>query len=239
MEWIVDLFKQLSNIDFSIAVLISFFAGLLTGFDPCRIGMASSVLVFQNKSKNKVIFSTSLAIMISFIITFTTLGIISILLGEQIIEWFKEYERMFNSFLSIIFVSMGLYMLGLRLYHILKVLPFTIIYFSFKQRKSKQSQLSHPITKAYSLGTLFAFTAIPCTTPMFLAMITYFIVEQSIFQSVFLLFIFGVGHSLPFLVIGWLSEILESTRWMATWHHILNRIIGLILIFIGIYFVFE
>jgi len=116
MEWIVDFLKQLSNIDFSIAVFISFFAGLLTGFDLCRVGMASSVLVFQNKSKKKVIFSTSLVIMISFIITFTILGIISIFLGEQIIEWFKEYENMFNNFLAIIFASMGLYMLGLRLY---------------------------------------------------------------------------------------------------------------------------
>ncbi|WP_202708530.1 cytochrome c biogenesis CcdA family protein [Sporosalibacterium faouarense] len=239
MEWIVDFLKQLSNIDFSIAVFISFFAGLLTGFDLCRVGMASSVLVFQNKSKKKVIFSTSLVIMISFIITFTILGIISIFLGEQIIEWFKEYENMFNNFLAIIFASMGLYMLGLRLYHILKLLPFTIVYFSFKQKKRKQRQLNHPITKAFSLGTLFAFTAIPCTTPMFLAMITYFIVKQSIFQSVVLLFIFGVGHSLPFLVIGWLAGILENTRWMARWHQILNRIIGLILIFIGIYFVFE
>ncbi len=238
MEWILDSIKQLYNIDFSIAVLISFFAGLLTGFDPCRIGMTSSVLVFQNKSK-KVIFSTSLVIMIGFITTFTILGIISVLLGEQIIGWFKEYESMFNYILAIIFLSMGLYMLGLRLYYITKLLPFTIVNFSYKQKRDKQKQLNHPIPKAFSLGSLFAFTAIPCTSPMLLAMITYFIVKQSIIESFFLLFIFGLGHSLPFLVIGWLFGVLKNRAWMAYCHHIINRLIGLILILIGIYFIFE
>jgi len=50
MEWIFELLKQLSNMDFVVAMLISCFAGLFTGLDPCWIGTASSVLVFQQSN---------------------------------------------------------------------------------------------------------------------------------------------------------------------------------------------
>lgn len=236
MEWIIDFLNQLTNTNFYVAVLISFLAGLLTGFDPCWFGIASSVLAFQNKpNKNREYFLPLLTIMIGFITSFTILGLISIFLGEHLITRFKEFESIFNYILAIIFISMGIYLLDIFPYHVFITKgPIRI-----KQKKDKQKHLCRSIPKLFSLGALFAFTAIPCTAPMFLAIISYFIIKQSILESFLLFFIFGIGHSLPFLIIGLLFGVIERKAWIAHYHSLVNRLFGLMLMLFGIYFIFE
>lgn len=102
--------------------------------------------------------------MVSFTVTFTILGIVSILFGEQVIEWMEKYEGIFHRFLALLFFVIGFYVLGIRVYHILRLFPFKIV--SFYAKQGKPQKLKHPVLKAYSLGTLFGLAPSPCTTPM-------------------------------------------------------------------------
>jgi cytochrome c-type biogenesis protein len=53
MEWAFETLRQLGEFQFPVALLISFLAGVVTSFNPCMLGMASSVMAFQDDSKKK------------------------------------------------------------------------------------------------------------------------------------------------------------------------------------------
>lgn len=64
-------------------IIVSFSVGLLTSFNPCMLGMASSIFTFKGESKNKSILPITLTFMISFTLTFTILGVVSIFLVSK------------------------------------------------------------------------------------------------------------------------------------------------------------
>lgn len=107
MEWATHIIDQLANIHFSIALIVSFSVGLLTSFNPCMLGMASSIFAFKGESKNKSILPITLTFMISFTLTFTILGVVSIFFGEQVLEWTEQYEDLFHNFLGFLFLLIG------------------------------------------------------------------------------------------------------------------------------------
>lgn len=137
------------------------------------------------------------------------------------------------------FVAIGCYVIGFKFRHFFRWLPFKIVSFYARQGKLKRNEVHRPLIEAYSLGTLFGLTPSPCTTPMILAMIAYTSVTGSIASSALLLLVYGMGHGIPFLIIGWMTGALKSTGWMERWHQILNKGIGVGLILIGFYFFLE
>lgn len=239
MEWVTQTIDQLTNVHFSVALLVSFIAGVVTSFNPCMIGMASSIFAFQKESKNKSILPITLSFMISFTITFTVIGVISILFGEQVISLTEQYEGIFNQFLALLFFLIGLYVLGFKFHHFSRLFPLKIVSFYAKQEKPKQQKLKHPVIKAYSLGTLFGLAPSPCTTPMIIAMIAYATLTGSLIQSSLLLLMYGIGHGMPFLIIGWMTVILKNTEWMKKWQQLSSKVIGIGLLLVGLYFFFE
>lgn len=234
MDWAFEIIRQLGEFKFFIALLISFLAGLVTSFNPCMLGMASSVMAFQDDSKKKGHFPIIFTFMLSFSITLTLLGVVSSFFGDQILHWNEEYGDTFYNLLAMIFILLGCYLIGLRLHHLLQWLPFKIIAFYSKQTKQKKSK--HPIIKAYSLGTLFGLTPSPCTTPMILAMLAYTSVTGSVALGGLLLLAYGIGHSIPFLIIGWVTGAVKRAGWMVRWHRMLNKGLGVVLILIGFYY---
>lgn len=239
MEWASEIINQLANLHISIALLASFVTGLFTSFNPCMLGMASSVIAFQDESRKKSVLPIALTFMISFMVTFTVLGVVSVFFGEQVLEWTEKYGETFHHLLAVVFVIIGCYMIGFRFRHLLRWLPFKIVSFYSKQGNPKRNEVHQPLIKAYSLGTLFGLTPSPCTTPMILAMIAYTSVTGSISSSALLLLVYGIGHGISFLIIGWMAGALKSTGWMERWHQILNKGIGVGLMLISLYFFLE
>lgn len=239
MEWATHIIDQLANIHFSVALFASFSVGLLTSFNPCMLGMASSIFAFKGEFKNKSIFPITLAFMISFTVTLTILGVVSIYFGEQVLEWTEQYEDFFHKILGFLFLFIGFYVLGLRFHHFLVLFPFRVIFYYAKPEKSKQQKSRNPIVKAYSLGTLFGLTPSPCTTPMIIAMIAFASISGSLVKSTLLLLVYGIGHGTPFLIIGWLTRVLKNTGWMIRWQRLLSKAIGIGLFLVGLYFFFE
>jgi cytochrome c-type biogenesis protein len=138
-----------------------------------------------------------------------------------------------------LFILLGIYLLGLRLHHLLNSMPFSLVAFYLKQDKKKYSHRRNPVIKAYSLGTLFGLTPSPCTTPVIIAMITYTTLKGSVLLGGFLLLAYGLGHSIPFLVVGGLTGIFKHRGWMIRWHRLINKGLGITFIVIGFYFLFR
>jgi len=161
MQWAFESISQLSQYPFSFAVLVSFVAGLITSFNPCMLGMASSITTFQNDSDKKMQNAVRFTFIISFAITLTLLGLISSYFGNRILTWNQQYGHTLYSIVAIIFFILGCYILGLRMHYLFRRLPFQFIMFYSKQKKNWRPQSVHPVVKAYSLGTLFGLTPSP------------------------------------------------------------------------------
>lgn len=241
MEWAFEMIQQLANYQFFIAILVSLVAGFLTSLDPCVLGMASSVFAFQDKDKNKNMLPVAIVFLTSFTLAFTLLGTVSIYFGDQILSWSKESEEVFRFIIGTILVITGSLLIGIKFQDIFKYLPFIIVsFYSNRKRKFKSStvQSADSVLKAGSLGTVFGLTPWPCSSAMILATITYSSATGSIGKGIVLLVMYGIGHSIPFLLIGWFSTLLNSDRLIRI-KQVLNIIIGLGLIVFGFYFYFK
>jgi cytochrome c-type biogenesis protein len=237
LEWAFQTLEQLANFNYPVAILISFAAGLVTSVNPCMLGMASSILAFQNEEKSKSPVPIILTFMLSFAMTLTLLGIVGSFFGDKVLQLNRQFGSSLYSIIAMVFVLIGLYIIGLRLHHILKFLPFKIVAFYSKKVQKKKDEV-HPLAKAYSLGTLFGLTPSPCTTPMIIAMLAYTTVTGSVLLGGILLFAYGIGHGIPFLVIGLMSGTFKRRGWVVRWHRLINKGIGIGLILVGLFFFF-
>lgn len=235
----IETINQIADIPFWLAIFISFFVGFVTSFNPCMIGMASSIIAFHEQSKINKLLPLTLTLMISFTVTLTLLGIISSFFGEKILEWNEQNSAVFHILLAVVFALLGLYVIGLRMRHIFLWLPIKIVSFYAKQNKITAQKQNHLMIKGTFLGTLFGVTPNPCTTPMVLAMIAYTTMTGSIVFGALLLFVFAIGHSIPFLLIGWITGAMKQWKWLLRWQKLFVKGVGFGLILIGLLFFME
>ncbi|WP_050182531.1 cytochrome c biogenesis CcdA family protein [Domibacillus robiginosus] len=236
MEWAFKYIQELTQYKFSMALIISFGTGLVSSFNPCMIGMGTSIIAFQ-KNAHKKSNATILLFMISFSGMLAAIGLVASFFGNQILTISEEYGKVFHIILSLVFVSLGCYMIGVKVLHIFKWLPFKIFLFYSAKQKQRSKRVPQSV-KICSLGALFAITPSPCTTPMILAMVAYTSFTQSPLLGSILLFVYGLGHSFPFLLIGNLTNMLNK-KVFHQWHRVVNIGLGCMIILYGIYFLFE
>jgi cytochrome c-type biogenesis protein len=237
MEWAFQNLQQLSEFNFYAAVAISFFAGVVTSVNPCMLGMASSVLSFQHHLSRRGQLVIGLIFMGSFALTLTLLGWVSSYFGDRVFQWNQMYGSSLYMVLGIVFIGIGCYIWGLRMRHLMRHIPIRIVAFYTKQSTNKNTQV-HPGFKAASLGSLFGLTPSPCTTPMILAMLAYTMMKGSVVMGSILLFSYGIGHGVPFILMSWISGTINRSRWMMRWQRLFYKVIGLLIFFVGIYFLF-
>jgi cytochrome c-type biogenesis protein len=238
MEWAFEIIRQLSQFHFFVAVAISFTAGLITSFNPCMLGMTASIMSFQNEVSKKGNILIISVFILSFSLTLTVLGLLSSYFGEQILMWNERHGSNLYSVIAIIFAILGCYLIGIRIHHLLRWLPFRIVAFYSKQKKLKQQKPIQPVVKAFTLGGIFGVTPSPCTTPMILAMLTYSTTTGSLPLGGLLLLAYGIGHGMPFFIMGWISAAIRRSRRMMQWQRWINKGLGFSLIMIGLYFFF-
>jgi cytochrome c-type biogenesis protein len=239
MDWAMSAIQQLSQLHYSIAVITSFTAGLLTSFNPCMLGMAASTMTFHADKTKQAQRSIVLAFILSFAATLTLLGVVSSFFGDQILMWNERNGSFLFTALAVLFILLGCYIMGMRIQHLYRLLPFQII--AFYAKKSKPSagggqEPGPPLLKAFSLGTLFGLTPSPCTTPMIIAMLAYSAVTGNVMLGSVLLFVYGIGHGLPFLMMGLLTGTFQRKGWMVRFNRVFNKVIGIVLIGFGVYF---
>ncbi|MCF6092523.1 sulfite exporter TauE/SafE family protein [Microaerobacter geothermalis] len=239
MEWIHLLSENLAAYSMLTALVLSFAVGVLTSFNPCMLGMASSISAFSRKEHGSLL-GISLLFMMSFSLTLSFLGAVAALFGDTIIQYQKENTSLLYRLIAILFLGLSLYIFGLRLHHISRYSPITFV--SFYVRPEKKRQASRYKQAAYfkvlSLGSLFGLTPSPCTTPMIIAILGYISITGSLWLGTAVLFAYGLGHSLPFLLAGWFTGTLHKKPWMVRWNRRFNHAIGIMLLLFAVYFIF-
>jgi cytochrome c biogenesis protein CcdA len=210
-----------------LAPLAVFAGGLLTASNPCVLAMIplmmSMVAGFKESPSLKRTFIFSLFFVLGLSITFTALGLISGLMGRL----FGDVGIFWKYLVVVVCFLMGLHLLGLLKLNFRVPSYFNII---------KKGNLG-----AFILGLLFGVVSTPCAVPILAVLLAFVAEKGNVIYGGFLLFIYALGHSFLILVagtsMGAAKKLLES-KGLKKANQILQKIAGILIILIGIYFLF-
>lgn len=230
-EWLVSLFQTTGSR--WLRFLIVFLIGILLSLTPCIYPMIPiTVGVLQaNQTKSAVRgFLLALAYTFGISTTFAIFGLIATLTSCV----FGELQGSIWLVLpiAILLFYFGFSMLGAYELYIPKFL-----------RPKAHNVKGGSIVSAYTFGIISGSVASPCLSSGLIFVLNYVTTLTAIgtiwgyIEGLLLLFAFGVGSSLPLLIIGTFSTSLNMLPKAGMWMVEVNKIIGLLLIGMGFYHV--
>lgn len=218
-ETIPNLLQETSLITF-VAIYV---AGILTSISPCVLSMVPVLVGFiggySQPSRLKA-FSMSGAFVLGLATTFALLGIIAASLGTI----FGQIGKGWYYFISVISIVMGFNLLG-------------VINFRFPALKVVPPKVSG-FLGAYMVGLLFGIVASPCATPILVAILALVSAKGEIGSGAALLFVYGLGHGMPLLIIGAFTGAVKKLSQVRQWTKNVNYVSGGILVILGLYFLY-
>ena len=214
-----------------------FAAGLLSFFSPCVLPLFPDyfgVLMSERGTRSIKIGKFEVAVLpvvrtflfVAGISTiFFVLGFAASLLGQLL------YNPYFHLVLGTIIVLLGL--------HQMEVFQLT----SLQKQKTMQFETKNEksLWSSYLLGLSFSFGWTPCVGPVLSSVLTLVATQQaSVFYGMFLLGIYILGLSIPFLVLS-----IASTAAMKTFNlakkqlFLLKKIGGIVIIAMGVWIIIQ
>jgi thiol:disulfide interchange protein DsbD len=216
-----------------VRFIITFFIGVILSLTPCLYPMIPvTVGIIQAAGSPTLIrnFFISLCYTLGVAITFATLGLVTALGGTV------ASEMQTSPFFIIPVVTLLAY-LGFATFGLYEMYIPRFLQTSSSQKVKKGSAIS-----AFVFGMISGTVASPCLSPG-LALVLSFIIKISqagtafvYAESFFLLFVFGVGSSLPLLIIGTFSNSLKVLPKAGMWMVEVKKLLGLMLLGMCFYF---
>jgi len=210
-----------------LAIVAVFIGGATTALNPCVLAMIPLLVGVVAGNRETTSFRRSLVFSLFFVlglaVTFTALGLISALMGRM----FGDVGRFWKYVVSGVCLVMGLHLLGLFKWNF--PVPAGI-------RVRKQGHLG-----AFLLGLLFGVVSTPCAVPILAVLLAFVAEKGNIAYGGFLLFVYALGHSALVLVagtsVGAAKGLLES-KGLRKAHGVIQKVAGVLIILIGVYFLF-
>ena len=214
-----------------------FAAGLLSFFSPCVLPLFPvyfGVLMSERGTRSIKIGKFEVAVLpvvrtflfVAGISTiFFVLGFAASLLGQLL------YNPYFHLVLGTIIVLLGLHQM--EVFQLTSLQKQKTVQFETKNEKSLWS--------SYLLGLSFSFGWTPCVGPVLSSVLTLVATQQaSVFYGMFLLGIYILGLSIPFLVLS-----IASTTAMKTFNlakkqlFLLKKVGGIVIIAMGVWIIIQ
>lgn len=89
---------------------------------------------------------------------------------------------------------------------------------------------------ALALGLVSGLVASQCATPVLAAILTYVMAKGALVFGAALLFVYALGRGVPVVLAGTFTEALKSLQKLGRWSEIIEKASGVIVIGVGIYF---
>lgn len=228
MNEIFNNFGIILSNNVCVALIMSFGAGIISSFSPCVLSTIPLVIGYvggyANKDK-KLAFKYSLIFCVGIVITFTTFGALSAILGKLMTGTGKWW-----------YIVLGVIMLVVAL----QLLGVIQIGNNFCKMPNKKTGL----LGAFFLGILGGVVSSPCSTPVLVAILAFVAGKGNIVLGILMLLLYSIGHCTLILFagtsIGFVESISNSNRTMILGKilkvtlAIVISILGLYLIYIGI-----
>ena len=207
-----------------LAFFLVFVGGILTSIGPCNVAMIPLVVGYVGGSRDlprSRAFTLSLMFAVGLALTFMLLGLAAALVGDLVgasTTWWY-YLVAFVCFVT------GLHMLGL----IHLETPFWLG--GLRERVTLKGAPG-----ALALGLVSGLVASQCATPVLAAILTYVMIKGALVYGAALLFVYALGRGVPVVLAGTFTGALKGMQAFARWNAALERLAGLVIIAVGIYF---
>ncbi len=213
-----------------LALLLAFFAGILTSFTPCIFPMIPITLAILNNHAGERTrlnnFLVSVIYVLGIATTYSLLGLIAAKSG-----------MLFGSALSssyvLIFICGLFFLMALSMYGVFEFQVPHFITNRFGRGSSKKGFLG-----AYLSGIFAGIVASPCVGPVLVAILTYVSTQQSGLFGFFLLFTYAMGLGLIFIVLGVSTELLKKVPRSGPWLEATKFILGSMML-VGFFYYFH
>lgn len=210
-----------------LAVVAVFFGGVTTALNPCVLAMIPLLMSVVAGNRETTTLRRSLVFSLFFVlglaVTFTALGLISGLMGRM----FGDVGRFWKYAVAGVCLLMGLHLLCVIKWNL--PVPSGI-------RVKKQGYVG-----AFLLGLLFGVVSTPCAVPILGVLLAFVAEKGNVLYGGFLLFVYALGHSVLVLVagtsVGAAKGLLES-KGLRQAHAATQKVAGVLIVGIGLYFLF-
>ncbi len=211
-----------------LAPVAVFLGGVTTALNPCVLAMIPLLMGVVAGNKETTTLKRSLVFSLFFVlglaVTFTALGLVSALMGRM----FGNIGQFWKYLVAAVCLFMGLHLLGS-----LK-LNFPVPAGLRVKRKG--------YVGAFLLGLLFGVVSTPCAVPILAVLLAFVAEKGNVLYGGFLLFVYALGHSALVLAagtsVGAAKGLLES-KGLRRAHGVLQKVAGVLIIAIGVYFLFT
>jgi len=235
-----------SNVNIFVALiagLVTFFASCLLPLVPTYIAYLSGVSVMNSDEykKNKfIVFKTAFYFVMGFILSFVFMS----LFISKITNAFPLFRDIIGVLSGFIFITFGLFMLGVFKHTVFsqerKLDLDTVLSKIFKKDSSVIAQVfsKHRQLHAVLTGVAFGFGWTPCIGPV-LAVILFWATRGSTIQGILLLFAYGIGLGIPFLLVALAFEsVVPVLKKYAKLSYYVSIVSGIIILLTGIFLLF-
>jgi cytochrome c-type biogenesis protein len=229
----VDLDPSVLRAGSLLAYVLVFLGGIVTSIGPCNVAMIPLIIGFVGGSGQSApgirpglgrgrSFALSLTFAVGLAITFMLLGVVASLVGGLM----GGSTRIWYYVVAAVCVLIGLSMLGV--FHLPEV--------PGAARLRERVQL-RGIPGALALGLVSGLVASQCATPVLAAILTYVMSQDgALVYGAALLFVYALGRGVPIVLAGTFTGALKQLQSFGRWSPIVERVSGLIIIGVGLYF---
>ncbi|MFH0738360.1 MAG: cytochrome c biogenesis protein CcdA [Candidatus Omnitrophota bacterium] len=207
--------------------LWAFLGGFLASLSPCvypLIPITAGFIGVSSSGKRLRGFTLSLSYVTGIAITYSILGLVASLTG-QLFGLISSHPITYLA-VGFVFTLFGLSMLDLFVLPLKNLIKLPAL--------KKQNHISILI-----LGLSSGLVVGPCVTPVLGAILAYLVTKKNIFYGVSMLVCFSYGLGLIFILVGIFSSLLINLPKLGRWMQGIKRISALIVIAIGLYFIFT
>jgi cytochrome c-type biogenesis protein len=209
----------------ALAFVLVFLGGILTSIGACNVAMIPLVIGYVGGSRNlprSCAFTLSLAFAIGLALTFMLLGVAAALVGGLV----GASTTWWYYLVAFICFVIGLNMLGL----IHLELPMWL-------GGLREKVTLKGIPGALALGLVSGLVASQCATPVLAAILTYVMAKGMLLYGAALLFVYSLGRSVPVVLAGTFTGVLKTLQAFGRWNELLEKTAGVVIIVVGLYFV--
>ncbi|MES2503763.1 MAG: cytochrome c biogenesis protein CcdA [Myxococcota bacterium] len=205
-------------------LLTSFIAGFLGSLSPCvypLIPITLSVMGIRRYDSHWHGFRIALSYVAGMVLLHTALGVLFAYLG--ILAGSSLQSPWLNAFLTIMMLLMALSLMGVFNW----TLPpkFTHMLTRIGAKRGHKS--------SFLMGLVAGVIAVPCTGPILAGILTKIAETQDMVEGSYLMFSYGLGMGLPFLVLGTFSSSISKLPKGGPWMNRIKILLGLILIWMS------
>ena len=224
MENLTEIFNSQSSIYLLFGA--SFLGGLISSISPCSLSMLPLIIGYIGGFSDEKPLKTLLQMIIFVLgsgIVFAIIGGICAFTGKLFVG---------NPYFTLIVASI-IFIMGLK---ILEVIDFDM---PVVIKEIPQNKVNSTFLYPLLLGIVFALIGTPCSTPILAGIMGFASISAKISQAVIMLFLFSIGQGLIFIVAGFITSKLKTSKNFYKVSEIIMKISGVLLILAALYIFYK